>query len=194
MSLRKTTERLVVMPDVATWLSIADTHIQSYNKLKSRFILPAEHTLIQPVVETFAEDTARFADYIRAVRDSTEGMAYDELNHLYRTVSLRALQVTRRNRIRKAVTVLLPQIERTLKRDVSYDEQLVLGRFIEQLWGAMRLEAMAKERDARNLKRLSAEVRNEILNEFWDAIDKKLAKGVVDLGDKTVHDLTNLIE
>lgn len=194
MSLRKTTERLIGMPDVAHWLRVADAHIQSYNKLKSRFILPAEHELVKPVVEAFANDTGAFAEYIRALRDAVSGAAKPELNALYRTVSLRALQVTRRSRVRRAVTTLVPQIEKQLKREVNYDEQMLLGRFIEQVWGALRLDAMSHERDARRLKHLDAETRNEILADFWSEIDKKLDKGVVDLGEKTIHDLAAVIE
>jgi hypothetical protein len=194
MSLRKATERLVGLPDAAKWLQIADAHIQSYNKLKSRFILPAEHELIRPIIEAFANDTSAFAKYIKALRDGAQGMPFSELNALYRVVSLRALQVERRTRLRKAVLALTPDLEKHLKREVDYNEQQAVGRAVEQIWGAMRLDALSNARDALGVKRLTSDMRAQVCDEFWAELDKKLAKGIVDLGERTFHDIVVLIE
>ena len=194
MSLREVTGQLVHAPDAAVWLRLADSYIQSYNKLRERFVLPSDHARLKPIVDAFASDSTAFIEYVKAIRDAADGLAKDEINQLYRTLSIRSLQVTRRTRLRRAALTLLPQLEIMLERHITYDEQMVICRFIEQLWGAMRLDAMSRARDELKVKRLSSELRNEVLEKFWKDIDKKLDTGVVELGDRTINDFVSLLE
>lgn len=169
--------------DLGRWLRLADSYIQSYNRMPDSFVLPAEHAVLQPVIASFATDTAAFAKYIRALRDGSDGSAYDDLHDLYRVVDMRALQAERRSRIRKAVLLLLPQLEKDVERSLPYEDQLQVARFIEGRWGAMRLDCLASERRLRNTKRLPAEERNTALERFWQGIDKAIENGQVPLGD-----------
>lgn len=182
MDLREATSRLMRAHDLGRWLRLADSYIQAYNRMPDSFVLPAEHAVLQPVIASFASDTAAFAKYIRALRDGSDGGAYDDLHDLYRVVDMRALQAERRARIRKAVLLLAPELERAIKRPLPYEDQLQTARFIEGRWGAMRLDCLASERRLRNTKRLPAEERNATLQKFWQTIDKALEEGQVPLG------------
>lgn len=184
MDLRTATSRLLRDPQIVEQLRLADMYIQAYNRMPDQFVLPRQHSVLQPVIAAFAADTKAFADYIRALRDADHDKsgAYDELHELYRTVSMRAMQSERRTRIRKAVLLLVPYLERVLRKSLSYEDQLRVGRFVEQRWGDMRLSAMADERSIRKAKRLNTEERAIALEQFWKSVDDALAKNEVPLG------------
>ena len=192
MDLRETTSYLLRLPDVGAWLKLADNYIQTYNRLPERFVLPADHALLQPVIEAFAKDGEAFSTYIRALRDATDGVAYDELHALYRTVSVRVLQVVRRTRLRRAVMLLLPQLEPLLGRSIGYDDQQRVAKFLEQCWGAMRMAAMSEQRISQQSKRLNTDDRGLLLGDFWKQLDLEIDKGEVPLGSSTLHDIINL--
>lgn len=191
MDLRETTSYLLRTPDVAEWIKLADSHMQAYNRMPERFVLPSDHSVLKPIIEAFAADTDAFADYIRAVRDASQGIAYDGLHALYRTISLRAIQQVRRNRLRKAVLLLLPQIEAARGAPISYPLQTRVAATLEKWWGAARMMHMADEREALQKKRLKTEDRELLLDSFWADIDRQLDAGHVPLVD---HSLTELIE
>jgi hypothetical protein len=179
MNLREATSWLLHVPDPATQLRLADNYIQTYNKLPTKFILPAAHGKLQPIIEAFANDVNGFVDYIRALRDASEGGAYDELHELYRTISVRALQQTRRARITKALSLLGEALEKKLGRELTAENRVVVTSYIEKMWGAMRLEYMALEREQRRSERLTSEDRGLVLDEFWKKIEAELANGRV---------------
>lgn len=190
MDLRDATKTLLRVPDVAKWLRLADTHIQAYNRMPERFVLPADHALIKPVIEAFANDTDAFAKYIRALRDASDGTAYDELHELYRTISMRALQSERRSRIRKAVAMLARLLAAELGRQITYDEAVMVGRYVETQWGIMRIEHLSHHRRLHNTKRLTSEDRAIALASFWASIDKALDNEQLPLPSDAVQHLT----
>lgn len=192
MDLRTATSSLLRDPKVATWLKLADSYIQAYNRMPKQFVLPAEHSMLKPVIEAFAYDTDAFAQYIRALRDAADGTAYDELHELYRMVSMRALQNERRARIRKGLLLLFPHMAAALGREPTYDEQMRIARFIEQRWGAMRIEFLASERRLYKTRRLSSEERNISLKRFWKSLDDALEKGEVPL-DTPLSEVLKLV-
>lgn len=194
MDLRATTTYLLNAPDIGQWLRRADNYIQAYNRMREGFTLPADHALLRAVIEAFTTDAAAWADYIRALRDAVEGAAYDDLHDLYRTISVRALQVIRRTRLRKAVLVLQPEIETLLGRAINYTEQTQVASGLEQIWGAARMALMSRERREVTANRLSSEERAAILTAYWKDIDNKLAKGVVPLFDTDLDTLTKVIK
>jgi len=189
MDLRDTTSYLLRAPDVGKWLRLADNYMQTYNRMPETFVLPAEHSVVQPIIEAFAKDTAAFADYIRALRDGSTGIAYDELHALYRTISIRALQVERRTRVRSAVMIIINDLQELVGRAIKYDEQLKVAKIIEQIWGDMRMSLMARERSLVSEKRLAVDDRAVLLAAFWRDIDNKLARGEVPLGDRNINDI-----
>lgn len=189
MDLREATGVLLHAPDVGNWIKLADNYIQTRNKMPESFVLPANHAVLKPIIEAFASDAEAFSDYIRALRDSSGGVVYDELHNIYRTISTRTLQVVRRTRLRKAVTTLLPHLEKRAGRAVNYREQMHICDLLEKEWGAMRLNLMRRERDALERKRLPTEERAAVLDAFWTDIDKKIEKGEVPLGSLTWSDL-----
>lgn len=194
MNLRSTTEYLLSAPDIGQWLRRADNYIQAYNRMREGFTLPADHVILRPVIEAFAIDTAAWAAYIRALRDASDGTAYDDLHDLYRTTSVRGLQVVRRTRLRKAVLLLQPEMETLLGRAINYTEQTQVASGLEQIWGAARMALMSRERREVTANRLSSEERAAILTAYWQDIDNKLAKGVVPLFDTDLVTLLKVIK
>lgn len=188
MDFREATRTLMRQPDIARQLRLVDSYIQAYNRLPNEFVLPADHALLKPIIEAFAADTTAFAQYIRTLRDASESHDYDELHDLYRTIDMRAMQASRRSRIRKAVTVLMPEFAKELGRNLTYEEQLKMARFIEHRWGAMRLAHMDEERSKHNSKRLPAEERTTALAQFWKDIETALDNNTVPLGQEQYRD------
>lgn len=194
MDLRQTTEWLLRAPDIGKWLRLADSYIQSYNRIPNQFVLPREHAILKPVIDAFALDTQAFATFIRALRDGCDGVAYDELHEIYRTVSVRALQAQRRTRIRRATLLLAPKVEDALGHPLRYDDEVVLSKFIEQRWGVMRMSAMAQARNERTKKRLPTEERSVLLEQFWRNLDKSLDAGEVPLGGQVDEDFKEAVK
>lgn len=180
--LRETTNWLLHEQDIGKWIRLADSYIQAYNRIPNQFVLPREHAALKPVIDAFALDTQAFAQYIRAMRDGSEGAAYDELHEIYRTISVRALQAQRRTRLRRATLIMVPRVEKALGRPLRYDDEVVLSKFIEQRWGSMRMDAMAEARNERSVKRLPSEDRSVLLEQFWQSLDKALEREDVPLG------------
>jgi hypothetical protein len=192
MDLRETTAYLLRLPDIGAWMKLADNYIQTYNRLPERFVLPADHALLKPIIEAFASDGEAFSQYLRALRDAADGVAYDELHALYRTVSVRVLQLVRRTRLRKATLLLVPQLEPLLGRGIGYDDQQRVAKFLEQCWGAMRMAAMSEERNSQKAKHLSSDNRGTLLDDFWKQLDLQITQGTVPLGEATLNDIVNL--
>ena len=192
MDLRETTSYLLRLPDIGAWLKLADKYITAYNSMPEHFVLPVQHALLKPIIEAFAKDGSAFTTYIHALRDATEGVARDELHALYRTVSVRVLQTVRRTRLRKATLLLLPQLEPLLGRDIGYDDQQRVAKFLEQCWGAMRMAAMSEQREQQQSKRLNTGDRTVLLENFWKNLDQQLDRGEVPMSDHTVQDIVNL--
>lgn len=182
-NLRQATSWLLHEQDIGKWVRLADSYIQAYNRIPNQFVLPREHAALKPVIDAFALDTQAFAQYIRALRDGSEGLAYEELHEIYRTISVRALQAQRRTRLRKATLIMVPRVEKALGRPLRYDDEVVLSKFIEQRWGAMRMDAMAEARSERSVKRLPTEDRSVLLEQFWQSLDKALEREEVLLGN-----------
>lgn len=182
-NLREATDWLLHEHEIGKWIRLADSYIQAYNRIPNQFVLPREHAALKPVVDAFALDTQAFAQYIRALRDGSEGMAYDELHEIYRTISVRALQAQRRTRLRRATLIMVPRVEKLLGRPLRYDDEVVLSKFIEQRWGVMRMSTMAEARNERSVKRLPTEDRSVLLEQFWQSLDKALEREEVPLGD-----------
>ena len=184
--LRTATETLRRRADIATWLRMADAYISQRNKMGDKFVLPRDHEILAPIISSFATDMGAFGDYIRALRDATEGAANAEMHELYRVVSVRALQVVRRTRLRKAVKALT---QTNALGEVNYEGELRIGRLLEQSWGEMRMAAMADERSATTARKLNAEDRRILLDAFWKDIDTQIEAGSVPLGELTMDDL-----
>lgn len=183
MDLREATQELLFAPDIAIQLRLIDNYIQTYNRLPSKFVLPYEHVHLKPIIEAFAKDLKAFVAYIKALRDGLEGATYIEVHELYRTISLRALQQERRARLQRALALLEPQAQQLVDRELTAEDRSRLGRLVEQRWGAMRLEYMREARTEMSAKRLQAEQRDEVLAEFWSAIERGIDNGVVPLGE-----------
>lgn len=193
MDLRETTSYLLRAHDAAAWLRRADNYIHAYNKLPTDFVLPADHAILRPIIEAFATDTQAFAEYLRAMRDGSTGVSFDEIHALYRTVGLRSLQVIRRTRTRRAVMLLLEDLQHVLGSELNYDAQIRIAKVLEQIWGSERMALLSRERSRMTSKKLTSEDRAVLLNAFWKDIDNKLERGEVPLFGRTVSDIAQEI-
>ena len=101
--------------------------------------------------------------------------------------------MVRRNRLRKAVLLLLSDLEPDLGK-LNYEKQLLISRFVEQTWGAMRMRLMDEERKELSSKRLSSEERSTVLDAFWADLDTQLENGLVRLDDGWRNKLVKLLE
>lgn len=190
MDIREVTRYLLTQRDIVEQLKTADNYVQAYNRLPDQFVLPAKHAHLKAIIESFAADADAFARYIRAIRDGvSDATAYDGLHHLYRTVSTRALQVSRRARVRKACAILIPKLQERIGAEFSYADIARLQAFVEKAWGAMRLRAMADARRELKVDRLTSEGRAMALSDFWREMDKQIEAGTVPLDDMTIEDL-----
>lgn len=177
MDLRDATNYLLRTPDAAVQLELADNYMQAYNKKPSKFILPAAHARLKPIIEAFASDTQAFSHYIRAVRDAHEGIVFDALQQLYRRVNGRAMQRTRRVKQDKALLVWKPYMEAKLGRKIPYSDRRRVEEYIEQAWGKMRLAALAEERALRRTNRLAREDEEIFLESYHKHFDMELDAG-----------------
>lgn len=186
MDLRKTTYALMRSPDLVLKLRLADSYLVTRNRMPDLFSIPAEHAELKPIIDAFATDQIAFAEYIKAIRDEfskeIKGDTYVQLNTLYRSIYSRAVQLVMRARVRKAVLTLLPELEFKLGRPVNYDSQQKVAKMLQRWWRLWRLDTMATERNSLSKKRLPRDDVQIVLDSFWTAIDKALAKGEVLLG------------
>lgn len=192
MNLRDATAFLIRSNEIVTYVKLADSYIRAYNKLPTKFILPHEHAALKPVIESFAKDTAAFADYIKLLRDACDGTDKTELHELYRSISVRALQHVRRARLKKAMEHVLPKVEKAVGRPLSYEEQMLVSKQIEHEWGKLRMDAMDAAR-SRKKDRITTDERTEVLEEFWRELENSLEAGDVPLGRTSIKKLADLL-
>lgn len=174
MTLREATRHILDSDDPLNWLELADMYIGSYNQMPDSFVLPAEHAVLQSVIAGFHSDMDAFADYIRAIRDQyPPGDDKVKLHGLYRTVFTRQVQKARRQRVQKAIE----QVERALNRKLEYDEWVRVTAKLEQYWAKRRREFLKSQRALTAKGRLSTDVQNTVLKQFWAEINAEIDRG-----------------
>jgi hypothetical protein len=113
---------------------------------------------------------------------------------LYRVTALRVLQNERRARIRRAVAILLPDLEAKVGRELGYKEQTAVADIVERVWGEARVKLMDRERKTFKSGKMSTEERAAILDAYWKNLDNNLDKGTVLLYGTTVDEIANQLE
>lgn len=165
MELRDSTLALITSSNPATLLKLADKYIETYNAVPDRFVLPREHVVLKPVIESFHDSLGDFVAYLRAIRNYLSGVEKDEVHRLYRTILTRHVQQVRRSRVERA----LKSVEKMLGRKLDSDERKRLGRKLEQHWHARR-EALRRANKG-------AAQGQGMFDEFWKTIDTEIENG-----------------
>lgn len=170
------TQHLLNDPSIADKLRLVDDYITHRMRAGRRFILPNEHGELEPLIEEYGANFAKFVNYVRSLRDTVmpRSEVYISLHELYRTLEVRLVQQQRRDRARRALEIY----ERKNPR-ASYDDKMRWLRKLEQSWGRRRMAKMEEYRRKTATGRLSTEEREGILKEFWQDIDREIAVGKI---------------
>lgn len=173
-NIRELTQKLIDDPRAADKLKLADGYIVSKHKLGRQFVLPREHAEIQPLLDKYAQDLPGFVEYVKGIRDTVvpRGNTYVSLHELYRTLKVRQTQQERRDRAHRAIT----WFEKKHPKATTEQKSRWL-RKLEQQWGRERMQAMSDARRKTRRPRLTTAEREEVLAEFWVAVDKEIAAG-----------------
>lgn len=171
MSLREATRQILDSDRPAEWLRLADLYMNTYNQMPETFVLPAQHAMLKPVIDTFKSDLERFVLYVQAIRDQYgPGEKRVELQKLYRTILVRQMQQSRRSRVGRALKV----VETMLNRGLGPDERERVSRKLDQHWARRRQLYLEGARRGTDKGRLSSDERSELLNEFWAEVDAEI--------------------
>lgn len=174
MTLREATRHILDSEEPAKWLELADMYMKSYKQLPDVFVIPADHAILQPVVAAFHADPEAFIDYIKAIRDMTQpGDERIKLHDLYRTIITRRVMGVRRQRVQNA----LRAVERALNRPLDPDEAARVSTKLEQHWAKRRRDFLKSQRALTAKGRLSTDVQNSVLKQFWSEIDEEISRG-----------------
>lgn len=174
MSLPELTEHLASDPRAAEKLRLADNYMLQQQRMGRSFRLPEEHADIEPIIERYSKNLAKFVAYVKALRDDAppRSSGYIALHEFYRTLEVRLIQQQRRDRARKAYA----WVERHYPK-MTYEQKQRWLRKLEQQWGRERMEFLELARNKTSGGRLSTEEREELLAEFWAGVDKEVEKG-----------------
>ena len=178
-TVREATQAILDSPDPAGLLRLAEGYMDFWAKQPSKFVLPREHLVLEPVINTFAAKRDTFFKYVMAIRDELAhdkdrtGNAgkYEAMQRLYRTLEVRVAQRIRRERLRSAAEWFIrtdPQVP-TAQRNVWL-------RRLEQKWARQRLQYLAAHRKQAG-GALKEDERRAHLDDFWRVVDDQLRAG-----------------
>ena len=185
-SVRVALNALLDSRDPASWLVKADNYIQLHNKAPKDFILPAEHSMLQPLIDKYANDLARFVSFVKDVRDQVSEQQYKDMHTFYRKMLLREAQAARRRRLYQAIAI----IENDLYKRFTQETKIKVGAWLESYWGKERMDALDDARRSTSEGKLSTDVRTEICDSFWATIDDQLSHGIAPTPPEIVYEST----
>lgn len=173
MSIQFVTEALLDDPMAAEKLRLVDDYILQKRRMGQRFVLPQEHSVLEPIINEYEEDIKRFVAYVRKIRDAVppRSKVYVSLHELYRQLLMRLAQQERRERAARAIGWL----ER-VHPGLSFVKKRMWLRKLEQKWGRERMEYMAIERRKKG-DRLSRVEQDDVLQQFWAEVDDTITQG-----------------
>lgn len=174
MSLPELTDHLASDPQAADKLRLADNYMLQRQRMGRTFRLPDEHAEIEPLIEKYSTNLSKFVAYVKNLRDQAQprSSGYIALHELYRTLEVRMIQQERRERARKAYA----WVEKNHPK-LNYEQRQRWIRKLEQQWGRERMQFLEGYRGKTKTGRLSTEEREELLQEFWAEIDKRVDGG-----------------
>lgn len=174
MSLPELTDRLAIDPHVAEKLRLADSYMLQLQRMGRNFMLPDEHSILQPLIDRYGKNFSKFVAYVKSVRDTVPPRSsnYIALHELYRMLEVRLVQQQRRERARKALAWLEKHHPK-----LSFEQKQKWIRKLEQQWGKERMATLDIARRKTVRGRVTTEERESVLEEFWDEVDKRVEKG-----------------
>tara|TARA_R110002073_G_scaffold7268_5_gene41575 strand:- start:1559 stop:2131 length:573 start_codon:yes stop_codon:yes gene_type:complete len=175
--LKETTDMLLRNPDkIADWLTLADKYMRAYVDDPKLFLMPKDHSFLQPLVTAYAKDLDGFTAYIGEIRDAFDRRSAQWLDtqRIYRRVNGRHVQQVRRERSNRAVDKALQ-----LYGDVDFQTRLQWVSNLEHAWAQRRVAFLEIERKRFENDRIDVESRVELLAEFWNDIDTEIHEGKI---------------
>ena len=171
MDLREFTDWLFKLDNPAEPLILAIQYIKMYASVGAvKFRLPKDHAHLSIIISTFATDLPSLVSYVKHVRDELDDKRSVGVHEVYITLLIRLTQQIRRSRLNLAY-----EVYEKAKGNLTYDDRLLYGKRLEQVWGSKRMAAMKSYRYGKS--RQTADERTEILEEFWDEVDRGIRKG-----------------
>lgn len=176
-TLRQTRDELLTVGSPDKVLLLADKYLQQMEELGDDFRLPGDHAFLRPILEHYYEDLEGWVKFIKGVRDRLPPRSEESgaVSAVYRTVSIRLVQRERRVRIDKAVT---KAIEKQMI-EPKYVVKVAYGNKCVQKWKIRRDQFLKGHRRESKTGRLSQDVQEKLLQEFWNMIDMEIENGEV---------------
>lgn len=176
-ALKECTNTLLRSPEkMPEWLSISDKYMQTYAENPETFLMPRAHEFLKPLIEAYAENLEGFTQYLLGLRDcfDRKSSAFKELQAIYRRVGGRYTQQLRRERINRAVAKA-----EELFGVIPYTRRMQWMADVEHAWAKRRLSFLEAQRLQIQEDHLPAELRIELLAEFWEGIDNEIYEGKI---------------
>lgn len=176
-TLGEATDYLLGCDDPADELVMVDQYIRQYNQDPDRFILPRERAHLAPFISAYAPSMEKWLRFVRAVRDEfaaqegIHGYKYRQMQMLFRTLEVRYVQQTRRERLRQAVAWLESE-----HPGLTTDQKKLWCKRLEQLWMKQRRAWLAAHRKQLG-KRITLEEQRQVLDDFWADVDDNIRLG-----------------
>jgi hypothetical protein len=157
-------------------LRLADEYLQEFEKKGDRFILPSDHALVKPVLETYRNDLAGWVKFVKGIRDRlpVDGRKFHAGVHdLYRTLLVRLTQHERRVRLDAAVAKAVQKgmIENEFEAKMRY------SRRCTQVWKQRKDNLLRQHAKSSKKGVLSVEERDGILEQYWQLVNEEIEHG-----------------
>lgn len=157
-------------------LDLTDKYIRMRTELGDAFLLPKEHSYVEPALKEFKDDPRAWLDFVREIRDMfpVNGKEFGaDIQDLYRRVELRVVQAERRDRLDRAVKAAIRAgaIENSPVEKKQYEQRCVAQ------WN-LRKQEVRKTLLGENGRANRAEYSQGLAN-MWAEIDNEIASGAV---------------
>lgn len=177
ITLVELTHKIIDHDDPASLLEHADDYCFTYRRMGAdKFILPADHAELLPIIEAYAHRPHAFLRYTQMVRDEVhaayKGMSKaEEMQEFYRNLVVRVAQASLRDRRRRA----LAWLEKNYPHATTSERAAWVAR-LEKQWTQLRRSILAAERKQAG-GRLPMSRVSEITEGFWTMVDEDIDAG-----------------
>ena len=175
--LRDVRDAIVAHEDPASILIYADKLMENHRTMGGMFMLTRRDAWLLPVLENYAENLLLWVKFVRNVRDqlergSPERAAVQEFN---KTLGTR----TANQKLRAILTVALDLAVRTglIEDNVAAKERY--AKRCRTIWQGQRKAMLDNARLTAPRRRISLDVQDDLLAEFWDALSERVNNGEI---------------
>ena len=158
-------------------LRYADDLMDMVRKQGGDFELPLKDAWLKPILEFYTQDLEGWMKFIKNVRDRLEPHSgeFRAVHEFYKVVNVRFIQRRTRSLIDIATDTA---IRKGLLASDFLSKQRYAKRCV-QAWKARKDNLMNMERKASKTGRISLDVREALLQDFWDLVSDEVNNGEV---------------